>query len=64
MSSRMEVLLGIGSTVVQLTIRAAAKRDEQVERSEDDIGLHKLVVVQLSQELDPADPTLIHLGPV
>ena len=38
--------------------------DEQVERSEDDVGLDKLVVVQLSQELDPADPALVHLGPV
>ena len=44
------------------TIESDPKSDEGVERLEDDAGLHHTVVVELPQELDHADPTLVVLG--
>ena len=41
------------------TIQGHPKGDEGVEDPEDDSGLHHAVVVQLTQVLDAAHPTLV-----
>ena len=43
------------------TIHIPAEGDEEVEDTENDVGLDQLVVVHLSQELDAAHSPLVEL---
>ena len=56
------VYLQVHHHLLTLTIRVVAKRDEGKQHTEDDIGLHQLVVVQLPKILHHGNPPLVELG--